>query len=100
VLNWRKIPITLIDVALRDSNYRAQLLANRKIVNGVVTVGVGSGGEGQFPEPKLTDVEIVFLELVACERRNCKFPGHRQAGAGRGGALSRESRRGAFPGTT
>lgn len=58
------------------------LAANCKIVNGAVAVGVGSGYEGQFPEPNPSDMEIMFLELVAYDRRNHKFPGHSQAGAG------------------
>lgn len=45
-------------------------------------MGIGSRDEGQFPQPKLSDVKIMFFELVAGDARNRKFPGHSQSGAG------------------
>src|SRR5689334_18415783 len=40
------------------------------VANGVVAVGISSRHEGQFPKPKLSDVKIMFFELVAGDARN------------------------------
>jgi hypothetical protein len=64
-----------------------------------MAVGIGPCYEGQFPKPKLSDVKIMFFELVADDTCNRKFPGHSQSGTGRTRMCSVESYRGALVGT-